>query len=127
MTHHDHNHPDNTTANHNLAEGINPTAKANLNPQEDVTAIPPTFQIANIPGVPQSLPEGNDIEQIEAVECSHQSSKLSHKASYRSNYQNCYVVKYIVDVLNIVVLVDNHVLMSHQDITVLLLICVFYL
>ena len=93
VTHHD--HPDNTTANHDLTEDIDlaPTAEANLDPQEEGTAIAPILQIANVPSVPQSLPEENDIEQIKAVECSHRSSKPSHKASYRSSCQNCYVVK----------------------------------
>ena len=51
-THHDHDHPDDTTTDHDLAEGINLTAEASLNPQEDVIAINPILQIINIPGVP---------------------------------------------------------------------------
>ena len=108
----DHDNPDDTTTDHDLAKGIDPAAEASLNPQEDVTAIDPILQIANIPGIPRSLLEGNDVEQIKADECRHRSSKPSHKAHYRSSCQNCYVVKYVVDVLNIVALIDSHVLMS---------------
>ena len=35
VTHHNHDHPDDTTASHDLAEDIDPTAEANLDPQED--------------------------------------------------------------------------------------------
>ena len=52
MTHHNPNHPDNTTANHNLTEGIDLTIEASLDSQEDITAIDPALQIASIPGIP---------------------------------------------------------------------------
>ena len=52
MTHHDPDHLDNTTADHDLAEDIDPAAKANLDPQEDGTAITPILQIANVPDIP---------------------------------------------------------------------------
>ena len=52
MTHHNHNRPDITATDHDLTEGIALAAEASLNPQEDVTAIDPILQIANIPGVP---------------------------------------------------------------------------
>ena len=73
MAHPNHNHLDDTTADHNLAEDVDPspTAGADLDHQEEGTAIIPILQITNVPSMPQSLPEGNDIEQIEAVKCIH--------------------------------------------------------
>ena len=41
MTHHNPSHLDNTTADHDLAEDIDPTAGANLDPQEGGTAVAP--------------------------------------------------------------------------------------
>ena len=51
-THHNSDHPDNTTADHDLAEDIDPTAEASLDPQEDIIATNPILQIVNAPGVP---------------------------------------------------------------------------
>ena len=62
MTHHNHNHLDDTTTDHDLTEDVDPTpaARADLDHQEEGTAVIPILQIANVPGVPQSLPGGNN-------------------------------------------------------------------
>ena len=54
MTHHNHDHPDDTTTDHDLTEDIDPTptAEANLNLQEEGTAIAPILQITNVPSMP---------------------------------------------------------------------------
>ena len=65
MTHHDHDHLNDTAISHDPAEGINPTTGVGLDPQEGILAIDPILQIVNIPGVLQSLWTGSDIEQVE--------------------------------------------------------------
>ena len=91
MTHHNLSHLNNTTTGHDLTEDIDltPTAGADLDHQKEGTDVIPVLQIANISGMPQSLPGRNNTELIKAVKCSHRLSKPSHKASYRSSCQNC--------------------------------------
>ena len=111
VTHHNHGHLDDTTASHNLAKDINLTHAAGVDLDhwvEDTVIIPIwSLQIANVPGMLWGLPERNDTELIEAVKCSHQLSKPSHETSNRSSCQNCYMVKYVIDVLNIVALINR--------------------
>ena len=54
VTHHDHDHLDDATTNHNLAEDIDIAlaAEANLDPQEEGMANTPILQIANVPSMP---------------------------------------------------------------------------
>ena len=73
MTHHDHDHPDDITTNHDPTEGINLTAEAGLDPWEDVIATDPVLQIVNVPGVPQSPLTGSDVEQVKTLVSSHES------------------------------------------------------
>ena len=63
MTHPNLSHIDDTTTGHDLT----PAAGADLDHQEEGTAIIPILQITNIPGVLQDLPGGNDTELIEAI------------------------------------------------------------
>ena len=71
VTHHDHDHPNNTAVNHNPAEGIDPATEVGLDPQEDIIAIDPILRIINVPGVLQSLWTGSDVEQVKASIPSH--------------------------------------------------------
>ena len=52
MTHHDHNHPDDTITNHDPIEGIDLTAEASLNPQKGDIAAGPILQIISVPDMP---------------------------------------------------------------------------
>ena len=72
MTHHNHDHPDDTTVDHNPAKGIDLTTEAGLDPQEDVIAVNPILQIINIPGMLQSLWTGSNVEQVKALIPSHE-------------------------------------------------------
>ena len=74
MTHHSHDHPDDTTANHNPTDGIDLTTEAGLNPWEDVIAADPVCQIVNVSGMLQSLRTGSNVEQIKASIPSHEPS-----------------------------------------------------
>ena len=72
MTHHDHDHLDDTATGHDPAEGIDPTTGVGLNPWEGILVFDPILQIVNIPGMLQSLKTGSDIEQVEASIPSHE-------------------------------------------------------
>ena len=52
MTHHNPDHPDDTTTDHDLTEGIDLAAEASLDPCEDIIAASPILQIINVPGIP---------------------------------------------------------------------------
>ena len=71
VTHHDHSPLNDNAIGHNPTEGIDPTIKAGLDPQEDAPVINPVLQIANVPGVLRSLPTGSDVEQVGASIPSH--------------------------------------------------------
>ena len=55
VTHRNHDHPDNTTINHDPTEGIHLATEAGLDTREDVIAANPILQIVNISGILQSL------------------------------------------------------------------------
>ena len=71
-THHDHNCPDDTIADHDLIKGIDLTTEASLDPQKGVIATDPILQIISIPDTPRGLLTRSGIEQVEASIPSHE-------------------------------------------------------